>query len=96
MWITVKQSVSITTDNMINNSLFFIELVAILKIAAILNSTILIICIHVFVCVPVQHKLYTFNLKLFFNDHNKISWFFYNLAAILKLTAILDLFNLGL
>ena len=56
----------------IKMSLSFIELVAILKIAAILDSTILIICLHVFVCAPVQHKLYTFNFKLFFNNDNKI------------------------
>ena len=75
----VKQSVSITADSIvliiIKISLFFIELVAILNIAAILDSTILTICLHVFVCFPVQHKLYTFNFKLFFNDHNKILWY---------------------
>ena len=67
---------SITADNsvlvIIKISLFFIELIAILKIAAILDSTILTFCLHVFVCVPVQHKLYTVNFKLFFNDHNII------------------------
>ena len=98
-WIAVNQSVSIKAYTIVSiiikMSLSFIKLVAILKIAAILDSTILIVCLHVFVCAPVQHKLYTFNFKLFFNNDNKILWFFFNLAAILKMTAILDLFNLG-
>ena len=53
-WITVKQSVSITENNIvliiIKISLFFIELITVLKIAAILDYTILTICLHVFVC----------------------------------------------
>ena len=74
--IAVNQSVSIKAYTIvliiIKMLLSFIELVAILKIAAILDSTILIICLHVFVCAPVQHNLYTFNFKLFFNNDNKI------------------------
>ena len=72
--MTVKKSVAITANKIVliinKISLFFIYLVDILKIAAILDSNILIICPHVFVCVPVQHKLYTLYFKLFFHDHN--------------------------
>ena len=68
---------------------------AILKMADILDSAILMIWLHAFICVSMKDTLYTFKLKFFFIITIKCIDFFLNLAAILKLKAILDFFNLG-
>ena len=72
----VYHSIENIVSIIIKISFFFIQLVAILKIAAILDSTILIICLHVFACVSVQQKLYTFNFNYFLIITIKFSYFF--------------------